>query len=108
MPEHACGKRINELTHKLDGLRTRRQELAIDQHDQPQPLTDADLRALQEHARHVIEHGDPPARKALLQSLINDVRVVSRGEIYPSFSLPAVRPPSGSVPPAGIEPASRA
>jgi hypothetical protein len=29
--------------------------------------------------------------------------VVSREEIYPFFFVPAVRPPSGSVPPARIE-----
>jgi hypothetical protein len=55
-------------------------------------------------AGEVIEGGDPPTRKALLQSLVDEIRVVSRAEIYPSFSLPAVRPPQGSVPPAGVEP----
>ena len=49
--------------------------------------------------------GDPPARKALLQALVQEIRVVSRAEIYPFFNLPVVRPPYGSVPPAGIEPA---
>jgi hypothetical protein len=53
----------------------------------------------------VIEAGDPSQQKALLQALVDEIRVVSRAEIYPFFSLPAVRPPYGSVPPAGIEPA---
>jgi hypothetical protein len=38
--------------------------------------------------RDVIEGGDPPTRKALLQSLIEEIRVVSRSEIYPSFFCP--------------------
>jgi hypothetical protein len=59
---------------------------------------------LQANVREVIETGDPPARKALLQALVEEIRVVSRAEIYPSFSLPAVRPPSGSARPRGFEP----
>lgn len=61
----------------------------------PEPLTAEEVRALQAHVREVIETGNPPARKALLQALVNEIRVVSRAEIYPCFSLPAVRPPSG-------------
>ncbi len=52
----------------------------------------------------MIETGDPPARKALLQALVAESRVVSREEIYPTFSLPVVRPPVGSVGPVGLEP----
>jgi hypothetical protein len=54
--------------------------------------------------RQVIESGDPPTRKVLLQSLVDEIRVVSRAEIYPSFSLPAVRPPQREVPLRGFEP----
>jgi hypothetical protein len=39
-------------------------------------------------------------------SLVDEIRVVGRAKIYPSFSFPAVRPPSGSVPRAGFEPAA--
>ena len=104
MPEQLCGKRITELTEKLGQLEARREELSLDD-ESPQPLSDHDLAALQAHVRHVIDAGDPPQQKALLQALIYEIRVVSRAEIYPFFSLPAVRPPYGSVPPAGIEPA---
>jgi len=31
----------------------------------------------------VIEDGDPPTRKALLQFLVDAIRVVSRAEIFP-------------------------
>ncbi len=73
-----------------------------------EPLSDEDLALLQAEVREVIEGGDSPTRKALLQSLVDEIRVVSHAEIYPSFSLPAVRPPSGSVPRAGFEPANLA
>jgi hypothetical protein len=52
----------------------------------------------------VIEHGEPSARKALLQSLVDEIQVASRSEIYPFFSLPVVRPPYGSVQLTGLEP----
>lgn len=63
------GQRANELTERLTALAARRQELAIDQGEALEPLSDEDLRALQAHVREVIEGGDPPARKALLQAL---------------------------------------
>jgi hypothetical protein len=107
MPEQACAARITELTRRLSELEARRAELAADQDDGPEALSDDDLRALQAHVHEVIENGDKPARKALLQALLEEIRVVSRAEIYPFFALPMVRPPYGSVPPAGFEPALR-
>lgn len=101
--QQACGKRIAELSQKLSQLETRREELAVGEEEGPEPLTADDLHALQHHVRKMIEHGDPPQRKALLQALVQEVRVVSRAEIYPFFSLPVVRPPYGSVLPARIE-----
>jgi site-specific DNA recombinase len=102
MPEQLCGRRINQLTEKLRQLEARREELAVDD-ERPEPLSDQDLATLQTHVREAIEAGDLAQQKALLQPLIDEIRVVSRAEIYPFFSLPAVRPPCGSVPPARIE-----
>ena len=107
MPEQACAPRIAKLTQRLSELEARRTELAVSDDDQPGPLTDDDLHHLQAHVAEVIAHGAPPARKALLQALVQEIRVVSRDEIYPFFNLPVVRPPYGSVPPAGFEPALR-
>jgi hypothetical protein len=104
MPESACAPRIGELSEKLRGLEARREELAAEEPAEREPLTDEDLALLQAQVREVIEGGDSPTRKALLQSLVDEVRVVSRAEIYPSFSLPTVRPPCGSVPLPGFEP----
>jgi site-specific DNA recombinase len=103
MPEQACAPRIAQLTRRLFELDARRAELAADQDDDPEPISDDDLRPLQANVHEVIQNGDKPARKALLQALLEEIRVVSRAEIYPFFSLPAVRPPYGSVPPARIE-----
>jgi hypothetical protein len=86
------------LSEKLRGLEARREELAAEEPSEREPLTDEDLASLQAKVREVIEGGDPPTRKALLQSLVDEIRVVSRAEIFPSFSLPAVRPPQRAVP----------
>jgi site-specific DNA recombinase len=106
MPEQACAPRIADLTKRLTELQSRRDELAAENADEPEPLGDDDLHALQAHVAQVIAGGDPAARKALLQALVDEIRVQSRDEIYPFFTLPAVRPPYGSVRPAGIEPAT--
>ena len=106
MPESACAPRIDELSGKLRGLKARREELGAEEPEDREPLSDEDIALLVAHVREVIAGGDAPTRKALLQSLVEEIRVVSRAEIYPSFSLPAVRPPSRSVPPAGFEPAT--
>jgi site-specific DNA recombinase len=107
LPESACGERIAELNRRLTGLRARHHELLLDQQDDPnpEPPTKEDLQALHAHVGEVIRDGDPPARKALLQALVGEIRVVSKAEIYPTFSLPAVvRPPTPLVPPTGFEP----
>ncbi len=103
MPEQLCGQRIAKLTEKLGQLETRREELSLND-ESPEPLFDDAFADLQAHVRQVIEAGEPRQQKALLQALVDEIRVVSRAEIYPFFSLPAVRPPYGSVPPTGIEP----
>jgi site-specific DNA recombinase len=101
MPESSCAPRIAELSDKVRGLEARRQELDAERAEQPEPQRDEDLLLLKAHVRKVIAQGDPPTRKALLQALVHEIRVVDRGEIHPVFVLPAVRPPSGSVPPTG-------
>ncbi len=97
MPESACGPRIDELSGRLRGLQARHEELSAEEPGEREPLGADDLELLQAQVREVIEGGDPPTRKALLQSLVDEIRVVSRAEIYPSFSLPAVRPPQESL-----------
>ena len=88
MPESACGPRIEELSGKLRGLEARRAELSAEEPEGHEPLSAEDLALLVAHVREVIEGGDPPTRKVLLQSLVEEIRVVSRSEIYPSFFCP--------------------
>jgi hypothetical protein len=55
--------------------------------------------------REIVEGGDTRQIKALLQAYVKEITVSGRDEIYPSFLVPAVSPPSYSVEAAGIEPA---
>ena len=95
-----CGARLDELARKRKGLEARRAELSYAAEDEPEPLTDAELGELTAHVRQVIEEGEIRQQKALLQALVAEIRVAGREEIYPSFFVPAVRPPNGSVRPA--------
>jgi site-specific DNA recombinase len=96
LPEIAYGERIAVLNREMTTLRARHHELVLDQQDDAdfQPPTEDDLRALLAHVGRVICYGSPSARKALLQDLVSEVRIFSRAEIYPIFSLPMVRPPT--------------
>ena len=103
MPEQACAPRIAALTQQLAGLDARRAELAQPD-DDPEPLSDDDLAALTTHVRNIVANGDPAQQKALLQAIVAEIKVASRAEISPFFSLPVVRPPCMSVGPPGFEP----
>lgn len=46
-----------------------------------------------------LEAGDHAQRKALLQTLVAEIRVKDRSWIQPIFRVPIFRPPSGLVPP---------
>ncbi len=51
-------------------------------------LSDEDLAAIRATVKECIEGGTPEERKGLLQTLLADVRVESRDEIYPIFRIP--------------------
>ncbi|MGH2762551.1 MAG: hypothetical protein ACRDL0_21180 [Thermoleophilaceae bacterium] len=51
MAERDCAGRIAELSRRLRGLEARREELAVDADEAPEPLGEEELRALQAHVR---------------------------------------------------------
>ena len=65
-----------------------------------------DLGELRGEIRLALQSGPLPERKALMQTLVEEIRVRDRSWIQPVFRVPIFRPPYGSVPPAGIEPAT--
>ena len=109
LAETQCGLRVRALTEKVAELRQRRAELmsAIDD-DPPRPEVDVDLEAIKSEIADVLDgDSDRSARKAVLQTLIAEVRVESRDAITPTFRVPLqapVRIVSGLAGEVGFEP----
>jgi hypothetical protein len=76
------------LTGRLRGLEARRAELAAEEPEDRKPLSDEDLAMLVGHVRKVIEGGDPPTRKALLQSLVEESASSAARRSTPLFFFP--------------------
>jgi hypothetical protein len=64
----------------------------------PEPLSGEDVQALAAQVREVIAQGERRQRKALLQSFVQEIRVVSRAEIYPFFFSPLFDHRAGQCP----------
>jgi site-specific DNA recombinase len=115
LDEQACGHRISELRQRTGQLRDRRSELAALIEDAPDAPTEGELGAIHDNLTQAINDGQARHIKHLFEHLIHEVRVTGRSSIKPYFRLPTaaatlnpsprVRTPSGSVPPAGFEPA---
>ncbi len=115
LPEATCGQRVQALAEKAAGLRDRRTELTLtlDAAAEEGP-TGAELDALRSKIRDVIADGDTGAQKQLLYSLVHAVQASARSDIQPIFKIPnSLTPPdpkvrklTGSVRPAGLEPAT--
>ncbi len=122
LPEAQCGQRIRALGAKAAELRARREDLKdlIRASDAPE-LSQGTLENLRDRMAETIKNGKAVAKKGMLQNLVAEVRVEGRHAIRPRFRIPLglpmanpgslteeqkVRTPSGSVPPAGFEPAA--
>ncbi len=112
LPEAQCGERVRTLTAKAADLRVRREELVVllDE-SRLQAPTEQELADARAEIRKVRANGDAPARKAVLQNLVHEVRADSRQVITPTFRVPTptpveakVRKLSGSVRARGLEP----
>ena len=122
LSEATCGQRVQTLGGKIATLQARQSELVSLLEAEREPtVTQAHLDELRHHVIDTIEHGDPEAQKGLLQALVARIEVESRTSVRPYFRVPLdgggltepnpsdigkVRPPSGSAPPAGLEPAT--
>jgi site-specific DNA recombinase len=113
LSESQCGTRLQKLGAKVADLRSRREELvaAIEQASATAPDAD-ELAALRDRIPDALTNGSVPARKALLQSLVHEIRVESRDRVVPWFRVPGgaepkVRALGGWAPPAGAGPVLR-
>ena len=105
--QSACASRIESLATELDALTGRRTELSAEmQADSIQLPEPAELARLKTDALQALGRGPLPQRKALMQSLIAEIRVQDRSRVTPVFRVPVFAPPEGLVGAAGIEPAT--
>jgi site-specific DNA recombinase len=103
-----CEDRLAHLEARLDDLQAQEAELTLAAPVQAAHApTAADLAEIADALEAVTAEGDPQKAKALLQLLIDELRVNSRAEILPTYRLvtPAVCAMSEKVEAAGIEPA---
>ena len=96
MPEDTCAPRIATLNEQAKALEARASELASLSDSEPaQRVSAADLDAIRRRVRAALDDGGPMRVKTILQELTEEVRIDARDAIEPTFSIPAVRPPSG-------------
>jgi site-specific DNA recombinase len=114
LSEAQCGARMAKLGAKVIDLRRRREDLvaAMEQGSVDVP-SDTELSDLRAHIEEALINGAIPAQKAVLQSLIHEVRVESRERVVPWFRVrggePAkVRALGGFVGARGLEPPTSA
>ena len=113
LSETQCGKRLEGLATKVRDLRVRREELlaAMEQAKASAPGAD-EIAVMRRHIEHALTDGSVPARKALLQALVHEIRVEGRDRVVPWFRVPGgaepkVRTLARSAPPAGAGPVLR-
>jgi hypothetical protein len=106
MPEDTCAPRIATLSEQAKALERRASELIAQQDDdeQAERVSAADLDALRGDLHAMLNDSDPKRVKAVLQAMIDGIRVDARDQIDPTFRVPAVRIESGYMEPTGIEP----
>jgi site-specific DNA recombinase len=106
MPEDTCAPRIATLSEQAKALERRASELAAQQDDDehPERVSAADLDTLRSDLHAMLNDSDPKRVKAVLQAMIDGIRVDARDQIEPTFRVPAVRIESGYMEPTGIEP----
>jgi hypothetical protein len=110
MDDATCGRRIADLRAQIDQLQHRQDELVEARDATPDTPTDDDLAAIRDSVTKAIEDGEPGAVKRIMEHLVHEVRVMARDSVRPWFKIPGagpgVRTLSGSVRPAGFEPAT--
>ncbi|HXA53439.1 MAG TPA: hypothetical protein VNV37_01055 [Solirubrobacteraceae bacterium] len=75
----------------------------LDDIEQPERTTAADLDKLRDELRTALRDAAPIRIKTVLQALIDGIRVNGRDCIEPIFHVPAVREPCGSMEPADLK-----
>jgi site-specific DNA recombinase len=105
MPEDTCAPRIASLGEQIKALEGRAADLAaVEDDEQPERANTAELDALRNTLQAALRDSTPTRTKAVLQAMIDGIRVDAGDHIEPTFRVPAVRIDYGYMEPTGIEP----
>jgi site-specific DNA recombinase len=80
--------RLTTLKEQSKRLRARKAQLEFELDQPPTAPTPGDLIKIGDHIRDVLTRGTPAARKALFESLIDDITVNSDDTVTPRFRVP--------------------
>jgi len=113
LTEAQCGNHLESLATKVHDLRERREGLVVAVQQSSATAPDADeIAEMRRHIENAVTNGAVPARKALLQALVHEIRVEGRDRVVPWFRVPGgadqkVRALARSAPPGGAGPVLR-
>ncbi len=91
LDEEDLASRLATLKTKTKQLRTRRDELADQLTDAPQPLPKEALANIANHISEIIASGTDNQRKALIETLIAEIKITAADRIVPVFRIPQPR-----------------
>jgi site-specific DNA recombinase len=112
LTETDCGTRIRRHSARIAELRQHRITLSEDLDERPHMPTNDELNWLRTQLEAALHDGPNPARKALIATLVAEIRVEGRDQIRPTFRIPqtggeavsGVRDQCGAVGRQGLEP----
>lgn len=109
LQEDDLATRLAGLKTKTQQLRTRHDELTNQLIDTPQPLPPATLTEVADHITEIITTGTDNQRKALIETLITEIKITRPDTLVPVFRVPqppteetapnAKKAPTGGKPP---------
>ncbi|WP_201850667.1 zinc ribbon domain-containing protein [Myceligenerans indicum] len=87
LDERTCGRRLNDLTVKLDQLKTRQDELRQLCHDLPQLPSPTAIERLRQDLAYVLRHGTPGQRKAVIEAHVAEIKIQG-STLTPVYKIP--------------------
>ncbi|WP_045875827.1 recombinase family protein [Pseudofrankia sp. DC12] len=93
LDEGILAARLEALRTKQKQLRHRQAELTEEIDDAPVMPTRSTLRAVTRHIETIIETGDDLRRKALIEALVAEVKIVGPDRLRPIFKVPRPHAP---------------
>jgi site-specific DNA recombinase len=108
LDEQLVGERITELRTTLTQLRARRDDLTHTLTTAPITPEAATLTQVADHITDVINSGTDQTRKALIEALIAEIKIIAPNRVIPVFRIPQPDAPDNEVAPTSGKPPARA